>query len=70
MAQEMGLPFDPKEIGFEFSTEEIVARHQQQQSNAVIRNGRCYEFKKKGLLKLPQNIVGRNPSSAADPRSA
>jgi hypothetical protein len=70
MAQEMGLPFDPKEIGFEFSTEEIVARDQQQQIAAVIRNGRYYEFKKKGWLKLPQSIVRRTPCSAADPRSA
>jgi hypothetical protein len=51
-AQEMALPFDPAEIGFEFSTEEIIARDQQSQIDAAIRSGRYYEFKKKGWLKL------------------
>jgi hypothetical protein len=68
MAKEMGLPFDPAEIGFEFSTEDILARDEQEQIAALIRNGRYYEFKKKGWLKLPQNIVRRNPCSAAEPR--
>jgi hypothetical protein len=60
-AQEMGIRFDPAEIGFEFSTAEIIARDNQLQIDAVIRNGRYYEFKKKGLIKpdshraLPRN---------------
>ncbi len=55
-AQKVGLPFDPAEIGFEFSTEELLARDQQQEVEAVIRNGRYYEFKKKGWIKenVPQ----------------
>jgi hypothetical protein len=57
MAQEMDLPFDPAEIGFEFSTEEIIARDHQLQIEAVIRNGRYYEFKKKGWLQLPQKAA-------------
>ncbi len=53
-AQKVGLPFDPAEIGFEFSTEELLARDQQQEVEAVIRNGRYYEFKKKGWIKPSQ----------------
>jgi hypothetical protein len=52
-AQEMGLPFDPAEIGFEFSTDEIIARDRQSQIDAAIRSGRYYELKKKGWLELP-----------------
>ncbi len=51
-ARECGLAFDPAEIGFEFSTEEIAAREQQIQVKASIQNGRYYEYKKKGYLKL------------------
>jgi hypothetical protein len=51
-ARECGLPFDPAEIGFEFSTEEIAAREQQIQVKAAIENGRYYEYKKKGYLKV------------------
>jgi hypothetical protein len=57
MAKEMGLPFDPKEIGFEFSTEDIIARDHREEIKAVIRNGRYYEFKKKGWLKLPKRAA-------------
>jgi len=46
------MPFDPAEIGFEFSTEEIVAREQQIQVEAAIQNGRYYEYKKKSYFKL------------------
>jgi hypothetical protein len=53
----MGVPFDPKEIGFEFSTEDIVARDHREEIKAVIRNGRYYEFKKKGWLKLPKKAA-------------
>jgi hypothetical protein len=56
-AQEMGLTFNPTEIGFEFSIEEIIAREQQEQIEAVIRNGRYYEFKKKGWLKRDKNVA-------------
>jgi hypothetical protein len=51
-AREYGIPFDPAEIGFEFSTEEIAAREQQIQVKAAIQNGRYYEYKKKGYLKV------------------
>ncbi len=50
-AEENGLAFDPAEIGFEFSTAEIIARNEQDEVDAAIRNGRYYEFKKKGWLK-------------------
>jgi len=53
-ALEMRLAFDPPEIGFEFSTEEIIARDRQSQIDAAIRSGRYYELKKKGWLKLEQ----------------
>jgi hypothetical protein len=56
-ARECGMPFDPTEIGFEFSTDEIAAREQQIEVNAVIQNGRYYEFKKKGYLKLPDKAA-------------
>jgi hypothetical protein len=46
------LPFDPAEIGFEFSTEEIAARERQQELQDAIDSGRYYEYKKKGWLKL------------------
>lgn len=52
-AQEVGLAFDPAEIGFEFSTEEILAREQQDRIQGAIRNGRYYEFKKRGSIKPP-----------------
>jgi hypothetical protein len=52
-AQKHGMPFDPAEIGFEFSTEEIAAREQQIEVKAAIQNGRYYEYKKKGYFKLP-----------------
>jgi hypothetical protein len=51
-AREYGVLFDPAEIGFEFSTEEIAAREQQTEVKAAIQNGRYYEYKKKGYLTL------------------
>ena len=51
-AREYGMPFDPAEIGFEFSIEEIAAREQQIEVKAAIENGRDYEYKKKGYFKL------------------
>ena len=53
VAKEMGLPFDPQEIGFEFSTEQIIARDQQRRLEGAISGGRYYEWKKRGLLNLP-----------------
>jgi len=50
-AKQHGLPFEPAEIGFEFSTEEITARAEQQQRQAAIDCGRYYEYKKKGWLQ-------------------
>jgi hypothetical protein len=50
-ARECGMPFDPAEIGFEFSTEAIAAREQQIEVKAAIQNGRYYEYKKSGYLK-------------------
>jgi hypothetical protein len=54
VAKDMGLPFDPKEIGFEFSVEELTARDQQRCIQGAIKNGSYYEWKKRGLLNLPQ----------------
>jgi hypothetical protein len=52
VAKEMGLPFDPQEIGFEFSIEEIAARAQQRSIQGAIGSGRYYEYKKRGLLNF------------------
>ena len=51
-AKQHGLPFDPAEIGFEFSIAEIAAREQQQLLKGAIDQGRYYELKKNGRLKL------------------
>jgi hypothetical protein len=56
-ARKCGMSFDPAEIGFEFSTEEIAAREQQIQVKAAIQNGNYYEYKKKGYLKLPDKAA-------------
>jgi hypothetical protein len=56
-ARECGIAFDPTEIGFEFSAEEIAAREQQIEVKAAIQNGRYYEYKKKGYLKLPDKAA-------------
>jgi hypothetical protein len=56
-AKQHGLPFDPAEIGFEFSTEEIAAREQQMEVKAAIQSGRYYEYKKKGYLKLTEKAA-------------
>ena len=50
-AQEYDVPFDPAEIGFEFSTEEIALRASERRRRAAIRNGRYYEYKANGWLK-------------------
>ena len=57
VAKEMGLPFDPKEVGFEFSVEEIIAREQQRCLQGAIKSGSYYEWKKRGLLNLPQKAA-------------
>ena len=49
-AKQQGLAFDPTEIGFEFSTQEIAARVRQQEFEAAVKCGRYYEYKKKGWL--------------------
>jgi hypothetical protein len=49
-AKEHGLAFDPAEIGFEFSTEEIAARAREQELHNAVKCGRYYEYKKKGWL--------------------
>ena len=56
-AKLLEMPFDPAEIGFEFSIEEIVAREQQQLLKGAIAQGRYYEFKKKGWLQLPDKAA-------------
>jgi hypothetical protein len=56
-AQRHGMPFDPAEIGFEFSTEEIAAREQRIEVKAAIQNGRYYEYKKKGYFNLPRKAA-------------
>jgi len=50
-AKDFGMAFNPAEIGFEFSTEQIQARMLQNEIEATISNGRYYEFKAKGWLK-------------------
>ena len=50
-AQKLGVPFDPAEIGFEFSIDEIIAREQKEQIKALVHNGRYYEFKKNGWIR-------------------
>ncbi len=49
-AQKHDMPFDPAEIGFEFSIHEIAARARQQQLEGALSSGRYYEYKKKGIL--------------------
>jgi hypothetical protein len=56
-ARERGIPFDPAEIGFEFSTEEIAARERQRELKDAIDSGRYYEYKAKGWLKLPDKAA-------------
>jgi hypothetical protein len=51
-ATRLGVPFDPAEIGFEFSAEQIAARERQELIEGAIRDGRYHEFKQKGWLKL------------------
>ncbi len=51
MAQDCEVAFDPAEIGFEFSTEQVKARMLQQEIEATIENGRYYDFKARGLFK-------------------
>jgi hypothetical protein len=46
------MPFDPAEIGFEFSTEEIVAR--ERELKGAIDSGRYYEYKGKRLAQTPR----------------
>jgi hypothetical protein len=53
-AKECQVPFDPAEIGFEFSTEEIAGWDEQRHIEACIRSGRYYEYKAKGYLKPPK----------------
>jgi hypothetical protein len=50
-AQECGVAFDPAEIGFEFSIEQVKAHVLQEQIDATISNGRYYEWKSKGYFK-------------------
>jgi len=51
MAQDCGVPFDPAEIGFEFSAEQVKARMLQNEIEATIENGNYYDFKARGLFK-------------------
>ena len=60
------LPFDPAEIGFEFSTEEIAARHDKQHMDAVIRGARYYEYKAKGYIKTPEKRKPPEPVEKAN----
>jgi hypothetical protein len=56
-AKDYDLPFDPAEIGFEFSAGEIALRDEQRQTEASIRSGRYYEYKAKGYIKTPQKAA-------------
>jgi hypothetical protein len=51
VARQHGIAFDPAEIGFEFSSEEIAARIEKRHIEACIRGGQYYEYKAKGWLK-------------------
>ncbi len=57
MAKNYELPFDPAEIGFEFSAEQIAARYEKEDMDAVIRGARYYEYKAKGYIKTPQKAA-------------
>ncbi len=50
-AKQFDQEFDPAEIGFEFSTEEIERRLEQCTRQARIDHGRYYAFKANGSLK-------------------
>jgi hypothetical protein len=56
-AKELGMPFDPAEIGFEFSTEEIIAHERQQVMSGTILDGNYYGFKKRGRFNLPEKAA-------------
>lgn len=56
-AKEYNVPFDPAEIGFEFSAEEIASREDQRHIEACIRGGRYYEYKAKGYIKTPKKAA-------------
>ena len=53
-AKQCGEAFDPAEIGFEFSTEEIERLEEQERWQATVNNARYYEYKAKGY-ELPRN---------------
>ena len=56
-AKLLDMPFDPVEIGFEFSTEEIIAREQQQLLKGAITQGRYYELEERLALQLPDKVA-------------
>gem|GEM_PF-1064334 len=56
-AKQHDLTFDPAEIGFEFSIEEIEARERDERRQGAIRNGRYYEYKKKGYFNVPDKAA-------------
>jgi len=47
----------PPKLALNFQTEEIAAREQQIEVKAAIQNGRYYEYKKKGYLRLPDKAA-------------
>ncbi len=51
-ARQNRVPFDPAELGFEFSAEEVEAREQQELLNSALHNGSYYRMKSQGQLKL------------------
>ena len=59
VAHTVGLPFDPQEIGFELSTEEIIARDQQRRLEGAISSGRYYEWKKRDCSICPKERSDR-----------
>jgi hypothetical protein len=56
-AKHYKLRFDPAEIGFEFSADEIARRAEQGHVEASITSGRYYEYKAKGYLKTRQKAA-------------
>ena len=56
-ARDVGMEFDPAEIGFEFSIEEIEARERQVLIGRAIRDGRYYTLKSQGRFELPEKAA-------------
>jgi hypothetical protein len=56
-AKHYDVRFDPAEIGFEFSADEIARREEQRHREASVISGRYYEYKAKGYIKTRQKAA-------------